>query len=83
MGKNIYCKGQKANSVDFNNNYKGIFRGNRDIPYPEEKRSQEIGRVVKQSKKEECHGTDNDRHRGDRLSAEEDLSKAEKEEAQA
>ena len=47
---NMYCKGQKANSVDFSNNYNGIFRGNRDIPYPEEKRRQENGRLVKKAR---------------------------------
>ena len=56
----------------------------RDHFYPEEKRKQEIDRVMKQSKKEECHGTDDDRHRSDRLPAEENLPEAEeKEEAQA
>lgn len=81
---NMYCKGQKANSLDFSNNYNATFQGDRDIPYPEEKRSQEIDRLMKQSKKEKCHDTDDDRHRSDRLPTEKDLPEAEeKEEAQA
>ena len=44
---NMYCKNQKSNSEEYNKNYNANFKGNRDIPYPEEKRMQEIERVVK------------------------------------
>lgn len=46
---NMYCKNQKANSDDYRDNYDANFRGNRDIPYPEEKRRQENDRLVKRS----------------------------------
>ena len=46
---NMYCKNQKANSEEYNKNYDDNFRGDRDIPYPEEKRRQENDRLLKKS----------------------------------
>ena len=47
MAENMYCKNQKANSQDYNKNYDANFKGNRDIPYPEEKRMAEVERILK------------------------------------
>jgi len=51
MAENMFCKDQKANNKKFRDNFPRTFRGNQDIPYPEEKRDQEIKRRLKEAKR--------------------------------
>jgi len=48
---NMYCKPQKASSKEFRDNFDKIFRGNQDVPYPEETREREIERRLKEFEK--------------------------------